>query len=96
MKIVFLCVANSARSQMAEGLARALALPDVQILSAGSQPSHVNPFAILALKEWGIDISQHSSKSTTEVDFSDADFVITLCADEVCPLYIGEIGRAHV
>lgn len=95
MKIVFLCVANSARSQMAEGLARALALPDVQILSAGSQPSHVNPFAILALKEWGIDISQHSSKSTTEVDFSDADFVITLCADEVCPLYVGGATKLH-
>lgn len=95
MKIVFLCVANSARSQMAEGLARSMALPSTQVQSAGSSPSHVNPFAIQALSELGIDISRHTSKNVLELNLSDAHFVITLCADEVCPLFVGGAQKLH-
>ena len=63
MRILFLCVANSARSQMAEGLARALLGQEVEVLSAGSAPSRLNPQAVNALKEIGIDISHQRSKS---------------------------------
>ncbi len=61
--VLFLCVANSARSQMAEGIARSLAPPGVTIESAGSRPSQVNPVAIRALDELGIDLRSHRSKS---------------------------------
>ena len=93
--ILFLCVANSARSQMAEGLARAL-LPDVEVLSAGSRPSKVNPYAIEALAELGIDISGHRSKSVDEIAPANLDLVITLCAEEeVCPVLPGRVRRLH-
>lgn len=94
-EILFLCVANSARSQMAEGLARRMLGPDVQILSAGSQPSKVNPYAIEAMSEIGIDISGHCSKSVDQVDAACVDVVITLCADEVCPVLPGKVRRLH-
>lgn len=95
MKIVFLCVANSARSQMAEGLARALLDQNVQILSAGSKPAFVHPIAIEVMKELGIDISKHRSKGVDELNLSDANYVITLCADEVCPVFIGTATKLH-
>ncbi len=95
MKIVFLCVANSARSQMAEGLARSMVREGVEILSAGSRPTHVNPFAIQAMAEIGIDITTHSSKSVDDLNFSNVDTVITLCADEVCPVFIGRAEKLH-
>jgi protein-tyrosine-phosphatase len=75
--ILFLCVANSARSQLAEGLARALAPPSVRISSAGSAPSKVNPLAIKALAEIGIDISTHASKRVSAIPPGDVDLVIT-------------------
>lgn len=90
MKILFMCVANSARSQLAEGLARKI-FPHAQIESAGSDPGHLNPFAVKVMKEIGIDISSHYSKSTSDLplDFvSNADFVVTLCAEEVCPMVL--------
>lgn len=93
-RILFLCVANSARSQMAEGLARAL-LPDVEALSAGSRPSKVNPYAIEALAELGIDTSGHRSKSVDEIAPANLDLVITLCAEEVCPILSGRARRLH-
>lgn len=93
-RILFLCVANSARSQMAEGLARAL-LPNVEVLSAGSRPSKVNPYAIEALAELGIDISRHRSKSVDEIATPRLDLVITLCAEEVCPVLPGSVRRLH-
>ncbi len=93
--ILFLCVANSARSQMAEGIARALAPASVKVSSAGSQPSKLNPLAVRALAEIGIDISGHSSKSVNEVPSDDVDVVITLCAEEVCPVWLGEATRLH-
>lgn len=82
--LLFLCVANSARSQMAEGLARSLA-PDVRVSSAGRDPAGVNPLAVKVLAEIGIDISHHRSKGLDAVDLGSVDAVITLCADEVCP-----------
>jgi arsenate reductase (thioredoxin) len=94
LSILFLCVANSARSQMAEGLARAL-FPGIRIQSAGSRPSHVNPYAIEVLKEMVIDISGHTSKSVQDIDPSTVDLVITLCAEEVCPLFLGKAERLH-
>jgi arsenate reductase (thioredoxin) len=94
-KVLFLCVANSARSQMAEGLGRQIFGPDVEVLSAGSQPSRVNPYAIEAMQEVGIDISGHHSKSVDDVDAAGVDVVITLCADEVCPVLPGRVRRLH-
>lgn len=94
-RILFLCVANSARSQMAEGLARALLGQRAEILSAGSQPSSVNPHAIAAMAEIGIDISSHRSKSVDEIDVISLDLVVTLCTDEVCPVLPGRVRRLH-
>lgn len=93
-RILFMCVANSARSQMAEGLARNL-LRDVEVMSAGSRPSKVNPYAIEALAEQWIDISEHRSKSVDEIDPNKVDLVITLCAEEVCPVFLGRVRRLH-
>ena len=92
--ILFLCVANSARSQMAEGLARQL-FPGLHIQSAGSRPSHVNPYAIEVLAERGIDATTHTSKSVQDIDPATVDLVITLCAEEVCPLFLGKAERLH-
>jgi arsenate reductase (thioredoxin) len=93
--ILFLCVANSARSQMAEGIARSLAPKGVRISSAGSKPSRVNPLAIRALDEIGVDIRTHHSKSVDDVDPAGVDAVITLCAEEVCPVFLGKARRIH-
>ena len=93
--VLFLCVANSARSQMAEGIARAVAPGSVRISSAGSQPSRLNPLAVRALAEIGIDISGHRSKSVNEIPPDDVEVVVTLCADEVCPVFLGKALRVH-
>jgi protein-tyrosine-phosphatase len=82
--ILFLCVANSARSQMAEGLLKARA-PHLKVQSAGSKPSFVHPLAIKALAAIGIDNSQATSKSVETVDLNNVDGVITLCQEEICP-----------
>lgn len=94
-RILFLCVANSARSQMAEGLARRLFGTAATVQSAGSQPSRVNPWAIEVMREAGIDITGHSSKSVSDVDPASVDLVITLCAEEVCPVFLGQARRLH-
>lgn len=93
--ILFLCVANSARSQMAEGLARWLFGDRVRVQSAGSSPSTVNPYAIEALAELGVDIRGHHSKSVDTIDPSTVSTVITLCAEEVCPAFLGSAQRIH-
>lgn len=93
--ILFLCVANSARSQMAEGLARHIFGPDAHIQSAGSAPATVNPFAVKAMGELGIDISDHFSKDVADIDMTGVDLIITLCADEVCPVVPGRIQKLH-
>jgi arsenate reductase (thioredoxin) len=95
MRILFLCVANSARSQMAEGLARDLLGPEVTVMSAGSSPSRVNPLAVEALAEIGIDIAHHRSKGVEVIASKEVDLVITLCADEVCPIFLGRAKRLH-
>jgi len=92
---LFLCVANSARSQIAEGLARSLAPAGVKISSAGSAPSKVNPLAIRVLAEVGIDATSQYSKSVNEIASGDVDAVITLCAEEVCPVFLGTARRYH-
>jgi arsenate reductase len=93
--VLFLCVANSARSQMAEGLARSLFPTTVRVSSAGSAPGTLNPFAVQALQELGIDISSHHSKSVNDIDHSSVDTVITLCAEEVCPHFPRPVEKIH-
>lgn len=91
--ILFLCVANSARSQMAEGLARKLFGARVRVQSAGSAPSRVNAYAARALAELGIDAAEHHSKHVDTIDPSTVDLVITLCAEESCPVFLGDAQR---
>ncbi|HEX9800836.1 MAG TPA: arsenate reductase ArsC [Thermoanaerobaculia bacterium] len=93
--LLFLCVANSARSQMAEGIARQLAGDRLRVQSAGSEPTRLNPLAAAALAEVGIDASGQRSKSVDEIDRTAVDTVITLCAEEVCPVYLGAARRLH-
>ena len=92
--LLFLCVANSARSQLAEGIARSLAPQHVKISSAGSAPTSVWPQAIEVLREIDIDISRHASRGLDEVE-RPVDAVITLCAEEVCPVWLEDAWRAH-
>jgi len=80
---------------MAEGIARSLASPEVKIWSAGSKPTRVRPEAIAVLREIGIDISHHHSKAVADIPASDIDTVITLCAEEECPLFLGNARRLH-
>lgn len=93
--ILFLCVANSARSQMAEGLARMLFGDRIAVKSAGSKPSQVNPYAIEVMRELGVDLGSHHSKSVEAIDPATVGTVITLCAEEVCPVFLGEALRLH-
>jgi len=95
MRILFLCVANSARSQMAEGLARRLFGAKAEVMSAGSTPSWLNPAAVAAMAEIGVDISAQRAKSVDEIDAASLDLVITLCAEEVCPVLPGKVKRLH-
>lgn len=94
-RILFLCVANSARSQMAEGLARDLFGDQATVMSAGSAPSRLNPYAIEVMAEVGVDISGQRSKSVDDIDPGSIDLVVTLCAEEVCPVLPGRVRRLH-
>ena len=93
--VLFLCVANSARSQMAEGLARHIFGQGVEVQSAGSAPSKVNPYAVKVMAELGIDITKQCSKSVQTIDPEGVDLVITLCAEEVCPVFLTNAPRIH-
>lgn len=93
--ILFLCVANSARSQMAEGLARKRFGAQITVQSAGSEPSNVNHFAIEVMREVGVDLTTHRSKSVQSIDPTTVDTVVTLCAEEVCPAFLGKARRIH-
>jgi arsenate reductase len=93
--VLFLCVANSARSQMAEGLARRRFGDRVPVQSAGSRPSCVNPYAVAVMREIGIDLATHTSKSVESIDPDSVDTVVTLCAEEVCPVLLGKLRRVH-
>ena len=92
--VLFLCVANSARSQMAEGVARHLAPDGVRVSSAGSEPASVRPEAVAALAEIGIDIADHRPKGVAEVA-RPVDAVVTLCAEEACPAWLADAHRVH-
>ncbi len=93
--ILFLCVANSARSQMAEGLGRMIFGDRIPVQSAGSEPSRVNPYAIEVMREIGVDLATHRSKSAATIDPSTVGTVITLCAEQVCPVFLGKARRLH-
>ena len=96
-RVLILCTGNSARSQMAEGLLRHDAGDRFEVFSAGTKPSHVRPEAIAAMRELGIDISGHRSKSVGEFDGQHFDYVLTVCdnAKETCPIFPGETIRIH-
>ncbi len=92
---LFLCVANSARSQLAEGIARSMAADGVTVASAGSAPTGVRPEAIAVLRELGLDITDHRCKAIDDIPPESVEAVITLCADEVCPAWLGRAHRVH-
>jgi arsenate reductase len=96
-RVLILCMGNSARSQMAEGLLRHLAQGAIEAHSAGTHPFTVNPLVIKAMAEIGIDISRHRSKSITEFLGQSFDYVITVCgsAKESCPVFPGAPQRVH-
>jgi len=97
-RVLFLCTANSSRSQMAEGIANNLWADKIAAFSAGTEASHVNPKAIEVMHEIGIDISRQQSKNLSVFDGQSFDYVITLCgnANETCPLYIGVTKKTHI
>jgi arsenate reductase (thioredoxin) len=95
--VLVLCTHNSARSQMAEGLLRALAPGRFEVASAGTEATRVHPLAIEVMSELGIDLSQHSSKTLDRFLAEPWDYVITVCdsANERCPLFPGHTTRLH-
>ena len=96
-RVLILCTGNSARSQMAEGLLRHDGGRDFEVSSAGTRPSQVRPEAIEAMREVGIDISGHRSKSVDELADREFDYVVTVCdnAKESCPVFPGKTERIH-
>jgi arsenate reductase len=96
-RVLFLCTHNSARSQMAEGLLRALAGERFEALSAGTEKTAVHPLAVRAMAERGIDISGHASKAVTELGPEPCDTLVTVCddANERCPFIPGIATRLH-
>lgn len=96
-RVLVLCTGNSARSQMAEGLLRHLAGDRFEVFSAGTKPVGLNPKAVEAMSELGIDISSHRSKSVDEFAGQQFDYVITVCdsAREACPVFPGTGKRLH-
>lgn len=96
-RTLILCTANSARSQMAEAILKSLAGERMEVYSAGSKPSVVNPFAIQAMAEQAIDISGYRSKHLNEFLSQPFDYVITVCdnAAETCPVFPGPAQRIH-
>ena len=96
-RVLILCTGNSARSQMAEGILRHMAGDRFEVESAGIAPSQVRPEAIEAMREIGIDISSHRSKSVEEFTGSKFDHIITVCdnAREICPVFPHQAKRIH-
>jgi arsenate reductase (thioredoxin) len=96
--VLIVCTGNSCRSQMAEGILRQAAGDILDVRSAGSKPvGRVNPLAIRALAEIGIDIAGHHSKHMDEFLQQDVETVITVCgnADQACPMFPGQLNRHH-
>ena len=96
-KALFLCTHNSARSQMAEGLLRHLAGNGFEVMSAGTEATHVRPLAVRAMDELGIDISGQESKTLDRYLGETFDYVVTVCdeANEACPVFPGAAQRLH-
>jgi arsenate reductase len=96
-RVLILCTGNSARSQMGEGLLKDLAGDDFEVFSAGTTPSTLNPYAVLAMAEMGIDIREQYSKSLNQFLNQIFDYVITVCdrAAETCPIFPGPAQRIH-
>ncbi len=96
-RVLILCTGNSARSQMAEGLLRHDGGGRFEVESAGTHPSSVRPEAVEAMREIGVDISAHRSKSVDEFEGQDFDYVITVCdnAKENCPVFPSKTERLH-
>ena len=96
-KVLFLCLHNSSRSQIAEGFAHAVAPHGVTVLSAGTEPRGVHPRAVEVMAEVGIDLGRQSSKSLDAVPWQEADTVVTLCAEgaQVCPQVTGDVRRVN-
>ena len=94
--VLFLCVANSARSQLAEALARRTFGDAAVVQSAGSAPARVHPLALAVLAEDGIDWTHAASKSVDDLAPAHVDLVVTLCAQEVCPAFLGGARQLHV
>jgi len=96
-RVLILCTGNSARSQMAEGLLRHDAGDRFEVFSAGTRPSQVRPEAIAVMREIGIDISSHRSKSVDEFTGQPFDYVLTVCdnAQESCPIFPGKTAMLH-
>lgn len=96
-RVLILCTGNSARSQMAEGLLRAMAGDRYEAFSAGTRPVGLNPNAVVALREIGIDISNYRSKSVDEFAGQQFDYVITVCdnARESCPIFASGTKKIH-
>jgi len=97
VRVLILCTGNSARSQMAEGLLREMGGDRFEVASAGVAPSFVRPEAIAVMREAGVDISGHQSKSVDEFINQEFDYVITVCdnANEQCPVFPGNTRRIH-
>lgn len=97
-RVLFLCTANSCRSQMAEGIVNHFLGNRIEAFSAGTMATYVNPRAISVMKEIGIDISGCRSKEMTEFKGQDFDYVITLCdsAHETCPYFFGGVEITHI
>jgi len=96
-RVLILCTGNSARSQMAEGWLRELGGGRFEVYSAGTRPGGVRPEAVEAMREVGVDISAHRSKSVDEFAGREFDYVITVCdnARENCPVFPGKTERVH-
>lgn len=96
-RVLFLCTGNSARSQMAEGILRHWAGDRFEVFSAGTRPAGLNPNAVTAMAEMGIDIAGRRSKSVEEFADQQFDYVITVCdsAKESCPIFPGAAQRIH-
>jgi len=98
LKILFLCTGNSCRSQMAEGWSRHLKDEQIEAHSAGTEPRGLDPVAVKAMAEAGVDISHHRSKPLSEVKSIPFDYVVTVCdhAHESCPFFPGRTKIVHV
>lgn len=98
LRVLFLCTANSCRSQMAEGWAKQLKSREIEAFSAGTRASQLNPLAVRAMAEAGVDISGQRSKTLADLGAQTFDYVVTVCgeADEKCPVFPGRTKVVHV